>query len=158
MRICSKCKATDEVPGIFTPKGTYCRACVKLYNIALKNSGRWKSPEYKKWRKNKFKSLDYRKKVSQKQMSRAILCKAEYYKWINTMKAELGCKICGDKRPEVLAFHHKDQEQKNIGISQAINRLWKWSRILSEIKKCDILCANCHRMEHAANSRIYKND
>ena len=58
------------------------------------------------------------------------------------------CIRCGyNKYPEVLEFHHRDQKQKLFGIGQGgLTR--SWERIRTEIEKCDILCANCHREIH----------
>jgi hypothetical protein len=35
-----------------------------------------------------------------------------------------------------------------MAIAQAVNQGWSKERILEEIKKCDVLCANCHFKEH----------
>lgn len=57
------------------------------------------------------------------------------------------CKKCGyDKCIGALEFHHKDPKKKDPN--------WKTihscslDRILKEIKKCELLCANCHREKH----------
>lgn len=58
------------------------------------------------------------------------------------------CWICGyDKGFEMLDFHHvRDKNflltRRNIGRSG-------WEDILSEIKKCALLCCRCHREHHA---------
>lgn len=63
-------------------------------------------------------------------------------------KAGGKCIRCGyNKYPEVLEFHHKDPSKKEFGIGQnGLTRSWK--RVEEEIKKCDLLCANCHREQH----------
>lgn len=55
------------------------------------------------------------------------------------------CMICGyDKNPGVLDFHHIDATTKSFGISSGgFSR--SWASIESEIKKCILVCANCHR-------------
>lgn len=62
------------------------------------------------------------------------------------------CKNCGNDYPTpVMHCHHRDPSQKNFGIAQAVQRVSgpKSFRLLEEeLKKCDILCANCHIMEH----------
>ena len=47
-----------------------------------------------------------------------------------------------------LEFHHRDASTKSFSIGTAsISR----ERLWSEAAKCDLLCANCHRVRHAAN-------
>jgi hypothetical protein len=58
------------------------------------------------------------------------------------------CSRCGySKYPEVLEFHHKDPRQKDFNISLK-GHCRSWERVKNEIKKCDLLCANCHREIH----------
>jgi hypothetical protein len=68
---------------------------------------------------------------------------------VNAIKAEKGCSVCGDKRYQVLDFHHKDPGEKALNVSMLISRSRADFHILNEIAKCDILCSNCHRMRHA---------
>ena len=66
------------------------------------------------------------------------------------------CVKCGySKYPEVLEFHHKNPSEKDFNISKK-GHCRSWQRVSSEIKKCDLLCANCHREEHAKSQRISK--
>ncbi len=57
------------------------------------------------------------------------------------------CSRCGyDRCQGALEFHHADG-RKDFGISQ--DGLTKsWERIEKELKKCILVCANCHREEH----------
>jgi 5-methylcytosine-specific restriction endonuclease McrA len=55
------------------------------------------------------------------------------------------CSICGyDKHPGVLDFHHINPATKSFGISSGgFSR--SWTTIENELKKCILVCANCHR-------------
>ena len=59
------------------------------------------------------------------------------------------CSQCGyDRCMEALEFHHTDSSEKDFGISnRGYTRSWK--RVQEEIRKCVLLCANCHREVHA---------
>jgi hypothetical protein len=46
-----------------------------------------------------------------------------------------------------MEFHHVDPEQKEISIVKAARQ--SWEKLVEELKKCILLCANCHREEHA---------
>lgn len=65
---------------------------------------------------------------------------------LNKYKENLGCKKCGDKRFYLLDFHHTNANEKTITISKALKRSLEF--IMEEVKKCDVLCANCHREWH----------
>ena len=59
------------------------------------------------------------------------------------------CEICGyDRCLDVFEFHHKDFSKKDFGISEkGYTRSWK--RVMEELDKCLMVCANCHRELHA---------
>ena len=60
------------------------------------------------------------------------------------------CQQCGYcSCIESLEFHHLDNTQKEFGIAKLCN--CSWQKIKAEIAKCELLCANCHREEHANN-------
>lgn len=47
-------------------------------------------------------------------------------------------------RPEVFDFDHRDSKQKLSDVASII-RTGSWKRVLIEVKKCDLVCTNCHR-------------
>ncbi len=53
------------------------------------------------------------------------------------------CSSCGESDPRVLEFHHKFG--KDMEVSALVSGGYSIERILAEIAKCDVLCANCHR-------------
>ena len=69
-------------------------------------------------------------------------------KWLDEYKKSLCCMRCGFSHPAVLQFHHRDRSTKVINVSEAPNWGWGRGRIQEEIEKCDVLCANCHFIEH----------
>lgn len=55
------------------------------------------------------------------------------------------CSVCGyDKHYSALEFHHLDPSQKEIAIAKATS----FKAIKSELDKCILVCANCHREIH----------
>ena len=60
-----------------------------------------------------------------------------------------GCSRCPEKDPACMDFHHRDGSTKEISIGQVVAAGWSIERIKREAEKCDVLCANCHRKEHA---------
>lgn len=65
--------------------------------------------------------------------------------WIREYKENVGCK-CGVKSYWMLDFHHRNQDkEKNISV---LVRSASRKHLELEIKKCDVVCANCHRDIH----------
>lgn len=73
---------------------------------------------------------------------------------LQEIKATKSCIECGESHPACLDFHHRDRSEKVITISKGVtsNRLTK-QKLLDEITKCDVLCANCHRKHHYNENR-----
>lgn len=77
-------------------------------------------------------------------------------KWVNDWKEEMGCSECGFKGHHFqLDLDHVDPEtkrNKGTGNHRAFEPSWSQERIEEELKKCVILCANCHRLKTFKNS------
>ena len=56
------------------------------------------------------------------------------------------CIDCGNDDIRVLEFDHVRGEKYN-SISRMVNNACSIDRIIKEIKKCEIRCANCHRIK-----------
>ena len=70
--------------------------------------------------------------------------------------AKAGCETCGEHDPRVLEFDHKDPTKKRETIARLISQGYAWSSeiLRREIRKCRILCANCHR-KHTIQQQDY---
>lgn len=68
---------------------------------------------------------------------------------INGYKSERGCAHCGDTDPVVLDLHHMDPNDKRASVAEMAANKAPIDLIQSEIEKCVVLCANCHRKLHA---------
>lgn len=56
------------------------------------------------------------------------------------------CIDCGNTDPRVLEFDHVRGE-KTHNVSDLKSLRFGWNAILKEIEKCDVRCANCHRIK-----------
>lgn len=77
---------------------------------------------------------------------------AKRYKAIQILGGE--CEHCGEKNMFSLEFHHKNTSEKEYTLNCLID--YRWSLIEKEIKKCSLLCRNCHANFHYnLNSSTY---
>ena len=67
---------------------------------------------------------------------------------IQTLKSKLTCAKCGEKRGYVLDFHHINPQEKDETIARLTSNTSNINDVYDEIKKCIVLCANCHREFH----------
>ena len=67
------------------------------------------------------------------------------------------CQCCGyDTCLEALEFHHLDKTQKDFNISDRNLKTSDWPLIKSELDKCILVCANCHREIHSGYRTFIK--
>ena len=101
-----------------------------------REGGDWRSPEsYEKYKeRNRI-----RKKKKYDQIASLV----------NKYILERGCAHCGYKdEPVALDFHHENREDKIINVSSHWKTSWKqYEKMKEEMKKCIVLCSNCHRIE-----------
>ena len=71
-------------------------------------------------------------------------------KWLVEYKKSLSCIRCGENYPATLTFHHRKSSNKSFEIGNAICLGVSLKRLVAEIEKCEVLCANCHAKEHLA--------
>ncbi|TYL39724.1 hypothetical protein CV102_05420 [Natronococcus pandeyae] len=72
----------------------------------------------------------------------------ELRKWAHDRKRRHGCDRCRESNPACLDFHH-EAETKEATVARLISDDRTKERIRTEIERCRVLCANCHRKAHA---------
>lgn len=83
----------------------------------------------------------------QQQKARGVKRKKDF---INLLGGK--CSKCGyNKNIAALDFHHINPKQKETPLNFGFLLKMKYDKCLQEIKKCIILCANCHREHHYPN-------
>jgi len=81
---------------------------------------------------------------------RRIAKNAERYRlhraMTDSIKLERGCADCGyNAHPAALDFDHLPGSKKKTSVSQICS--WKDTAVvLAELAKCEVVCANCHRV------------
>lgn len=68
--------------------------------------------------------------------------------YIREYKVSMGCYECGIHDPDILLFHHINPDNKVASISDMVRDGALVSEIADEIRKCVVVCWNCHRKIH----------
>ena len=66
--------------------------------------------------------------------------------WLLTYLREHPCVDCGTSDIRVLEFDHRDGTTKVRAIALLAGQGFGLARVQAEIAKCDVRCANCHRI------------
>lgn len=132
MKRCSRCgETTDNFARSSKAKDgfqSWCKTCVK---------------EHSHDRYQRLKPL-------RRQQAKDLI--AEYRVRLNQIKAGAGCADCGISDWRVLDFDHLGGKVANI--ADLVQR-YSWERILQETEKCEVVCANCHRIRtHARRQAV----
>ena len=109
----------------------HCRCCQKAY----------KESYYRRNSKAIIKAVGIGKRKRALQHYRKII--NEYF--IN------GCVRCKNKDFRVLEFDHVNGNKKPVrgteGVMSYVREGYSWKRIEKEIRKCVVLCCNCHKIK-----------
>ena len=105
--------------------------------------------EYYQKNKEKIKAWNYANRRKKKALfnKRRKERTDERIAWLWRLKNTLACEHCGESHPACLEFHHRKGVKKRGAIGYLISHA-SLDVIEKEIKKCDVLCANCHRKLH----------
>ena len=132
MKVCSKCKrdkGEDEFHKSKSKKDglqSYCKICL-----------------------NDNAKRDYKENNRKELFTKRAKCKRnEVVELCNDIRAANGCSLCDEETVCCLDFHHLDPSKKDTNISFLAYAKSK-DRMLAEMKKCVVLCSNCHRKVHA---------
>ena len=123
IRNCSICKKNYKH---FGQKQRFCKPCRREYN--------------KNWHRNQTSDDKHKRYV--KQQNRLY----KRIEFTRRVKRFFGCADCGVKDFRVLDFNHLPQFEKSFGIGLAARQSMSIERLKEEIRKCEVVCSNCHRI------------
>lgn len=103
-----------------------------------------------------FYSNGYQPSGNKKYKSRCKPCEEKYrlqlflkkiIKILEIKGKKYQCESCGyNKNLAALTFHHIDPKKKEFSLSSA--KTMSQDKLIKELDKCIVLCANCHMEEH----------
>jgi hypothetical protein len=103
---------------------------------------------HKEYRRQHY--LDNKQKYIDKSAKIRIQNKIKFYEWLSKQE----CADCGNSDTRVLEFDHVRGKKLGV-VSVMIGHVSK-KRLLEEIAKCEIVCANCHRIRTAKQFNYMK--
>ena len=130
-KLCSKCNTEKDYKEFNRNRiksdglQTYCRPCSQ----GLNNDNYRNNEE----RRSKLRARD--KRETQKS-----------YQLIYRHKRLVGCIKCDEREPVALDYHHIHPENKDMPVSRMV--CFSHKRLKDEIRKCVVICSNCHRKLH----------
>ncbi len=106
--------------------------------------------------KDKKRQQEYKKQYNEKYYENNKQCfrdrnkevRKKCTKYIKEYKEKGKCKYCDESESICLDFNHRDPKEKKFTIANHSHGRIAFGTLLNEIKKCDLVCANCHRKLH----------
>lgn len=128
-KVCTKCKETKDINSYhlrcdstgISGRKSICKECYKK---------RWR------WRYRNDKS--FREYTLNRRTPKENLADYTLYK--------SSCKRCGTDDIRVLEFDHLESFNKKFNISNIRNGCGSYIDMINELKKCQVLCSNCHKI------------
>jgi hypothetical protein len=140
-KICTKCKkelpATEEF--FFKGRGkcgfqAWCRTCRNEFRSLYGKANRDKlNAQHKEWLRPHGGSASYRHGLYSERLTALDVLK------------DFPCLDCGERFPPIAMDFDHVRGEKTKSISYLV-RNSTWEAVLKEIAKCDLVCANCHRV------------
>ncbi len=96
----------------------------------------WRTPLNPNWKDGKYK---------ERELARIRKYKKDRTAYINLTKQNIPCADCGDYLPPcAMDYDHRNALEKVGDINKLRTASFKTLNV--EIRKCDLICANCHRI------------
>jgi hypothetical protein len=106
----------------------------------------YKDPKVRKDKQKVYAAAHY-EKTKEETKKRTKEKRSSFKKEWKAFKATLYCVKCGFNHPAALDFHHEDPSTKTDSVNQLVSD-GRFKAAMEEVKKCVVLCANCHRTHH----------
>lgn len=132
MKLCVRCSSVKSLDNFHKSKKNldglqiYCKACRKTIDAAS------------------YANNEHRQKAIR---DRRATVRAYNAEMLRRYKTFCKCRVCKEAEAIALDLHHTDPTEKELPVSNAVS--CSTDTLRREIRKCVVLCANCHRKYHA---------
>lgn len=130
------CSANTKEDGSMNRKCKICKQ-EKQDSLMITNRNRCKechAEHQRSWRKTKNGAA----------YSKSVNSKRKQVRFKNKVLSRSSCVTCGEKDTRVLEFDHIDPTTKIDNVSRMVKDCRPISEIKEEMRKCQVLCFNCH--------------
>ena len=145
MKTCKGC--SQELPTSAFPKSAYRRksdGLQGLRSLCRKCLAKEQTPYFKEYYGKR--SKHYHEMARQRKLKKQ--------EWFIEYRKTQKCADCGTTDWRVLQFDHNDPSEKIAGVAQMLT--FSQEKLLAEIAKCTVRCANCHHIRTALQKDFYK--
>ena len=106
----------------------------------------YKDPAVRKAKYKEYSAAHYKRNTEEIKAATREKRSSMKKEW-RAFKATLFCTKCGFNHSAALDFHHVDPNTKLDSVTRLVTD-GRYKAALEEVKKCVVLCANCHRIHH----------
>lgn len=153
-QLCMSCSRKKPIDPDMTHK--ICRRCGESKEVS-QFSRRMKSPDGLQDRCRQCNTEQARENYRanpERYAKLAIQRNEELKKRIRQLK-NVPCVDCGQSfDPVCMDFDHLPEFTKSMDISLMMRHRFSWEKILAETRKCEVVCANCHRLRTKARGHL----
>jgi hypothetical protein len=76
--------------------------------------------------------------------------------FVEKVKENGECNICGEERAAALCFHHKEPESKELAVSRMSQSSgYSLQEVKEEVEKCELICFNCHEVHYSSTKAAH---
>lgn len=116
----------------------------------------YKDPAVKKSKHKEYSREHYLRNKDRLLVANANYKRRRRQEW-QEYKSSLSCTKCGFSHVAALDFHHEDPSEKEYDVNRLISN-GQFKKAEEELKKCIVLCANCHRIHHYEEKLLHSNE
>jgi hypothetical protein len=111
----------------------------------LETARKWRAANKERlrewWKQYRLKNPKKQSEISRKW---GQIYRREFRQFVDFAKSK-PCHDCGIQyAPWIMQFDHRNPKEKSFTIASAVRAKIKRGIVEEEIKKCDVVCANCH--------------
>lgn len=89
---------------------------------------------------------DNKEYYKRKARNRQIRVNQETRRWLLAFLSKHPCVDCGETEIRALEFDHRIPGEKTMPVSLLATSGYPLTRVQTEVDKCEVRCANCHRI------------